>query len=104
MLIATTPIDLGIIKVKKSVTFNMDITNGGSQIIKIVQVRVGCGSCTTATISKNYINPGEVVPLTAVFTPVTEGNNSKTITLVYKQESETTQRELTITFKSTVEC
>lgn len=84
MLIALEPTkDLGSLKYGKAKPFTFEVKNPSQKPIRVDKVLVGCGSCTTAHLTSDIINPGSTVTLNAVFTPGSIGKQNKYIQLKY---------------------
>lgn len=84
MLTTNEPVkELGKLKFGKPYTFDFKLKNDSEKPILVDKVIVGCGSCTTATLSGNLIQPGTEATLRAIFTPGTTGKQSKYINVKY---------------------
>lgn len=84
MLITTSPVALGNVKVKTSNLFEVPVTNTGTKPATVTSIFAGCQSCTTVAMKKSIIYPNETINVYATFTPTNTGSQSKTITLEYK--------------------
>lgn len=66
----------------------------------ITNITVGCGSCTQASCDKTEVAPGESTDINVVFTPSSTGVQLKSVTVQYKEGSNT--GSLTLKFSAEV--
>lgn len=84
MLITNQPEqDLGELKFGIAHNFKYVIQNIDGYSVDVTGISLGCTSCTTASVSKNIISPGEKADVNVVFTPGSTGINIKTLTIKY---------------------
>lgn len=102
MLVAKqNDLHLGEVKFGSQHNFSYYITNTGQQRVDLTSLTAGCGACTKAVISSNYLNPGQTIRMDVEFNPNSTGIGiKKNITLQYKEGEET--RNLVVSFKSNV--
>lgn len=99
IIVDTNPMDLGTLKVGTPHSFKYVLT-GGDVEAKITHIRAGCGSCTTASVTANTIQPGESVDFNVVFTPNGTGVQEKKVTVEYTEND--VVNSLTLQFTATV--
>lgn len=66
----------------KPVYYTFEITNTGSQPLKLDDVHASCG-CTTPEWSRDAIAPGTTANIKVGYNAAAEGNFEKTITITY---------------------
>lgn len=81
--ISETEFDFGKIPQGKPVTHIFEVTNKGTDSLKIIHVQASCG-CTTPEWEKDKVNaPGAKTNITVGYNAANEGQFTKTITITY---------------------
>ena len=93
-------IDLGTLQQNKKHNFVALVRNDKNFPITVTRIKVGCSSCTEATIRKFTIQPKEDVLMDVKYTPFTVGPHDKYIKVYYTENN--VPLEYTFTFKATV--
>lgn len=75
--------DLGDLKYGQVYKFNYKLVNAGDNDVHINKLQVSCSSCTTASINKKIVKPGEEVLVNVTFTPGTINKQRKHIDVLY---------------------
>lgn len=99
MLIDETVKALGDIKIAIPHKFSYTLT-AEEHPIHFTKITTGCGSCTTANITKSMILAGEEIELTITFTPAILGANSKNVYVEYTEND--IKKSQTFTFTANV--
>ena len=89
-------IDLGKIPNGTPKSFKYTLTNTHTKPVNVTSLRVGCGSCTTASVDNSVIQPGESATVNVTFTPNSSGTQIKSVTV------NTTDGNLTLKFSAEV--
>ncbi len=76
---STSLVQLGRLKFGTKHTFDYLITNNYQTAVHIDRIIAGCHSCTTTSIDKTVLQPGETGILTVKFTPGSLGIQTKGI-------------------------
>lgn len=92
---------LGELKFGKEYNFYYIITNRYPTPVTIVNLHVGCTSCTTAQIDKSVIAPGDQAKITVRYTPGSTGIALKSIDVAHSVDAEM-KPALKLTFKAQV--
>ncbi len=74
-------IDLGQVKNKQPKSFSVQLINDGNIDIPITEIKLGCNSCTQASVNTKVVKAHSSEPLNIVFTPKSTGINRKTVTI-----------------------
>lgn len=93
-------IDLGTLPINKKYNFSAIIRNDKTFPITITKIKVGCTSCTEASIVKNDIQSNEDVIMKVAYTPGSIGMHDKMIRVYYMENN--IPLECVFTFKATV--
>lgn len=72
---------LGTIKYGQPLTFYVGVQNPTDNDIHVNAINVGCGRCTTASMSNAIIKAHSTEQLKVVYTPNSTGYTPKTVTL-----------------------
>ena len=93
-------IDLGTIKANKKHNFVALIRNDSNFSITINRLKVGCPSCTEATVRKYNLQPKEDVLMNVSYKPFSTGLHEKMITVFYTENN--IEKEHKLIFNATV--
>lgn len=93
-------IDLGTLQQNKKHKFSALVRNDKNFPIKVTRIKVGCSSCTEATIKKYDIQPNEDVLMDISYKPFSVGSHDKAITVYYTENN--VDLQYTFTFKAIV--
>lgn len=90
-------INLGKLKLSIPHYFKYVLKNeSSSQPIKVKKLVLGCDKCTTASMQKSTLAPGESIDLNVIFTPGAKGLALKTIDI------ETDHNHIGLKFRATI--
>ena len=79
-----------------------DVRNTGRGVLEITGLSTSCG-CTTATVSRNSLEPGDVADLTVTFDPATHnGATGEFVRQVFIESTDPESPEAVFTFRITV--
>jgi hypothetical protein len=100
--LATTEAEFGTIPNTDPVTRVFEVRNTGDGVLDITGLSTSCG-CTTATVSRESLEPGEVADLTVTFDPATHnGAIGEFMRQVFVQSTDPENPEAVFTFRITV--
>lgn len=77
-----TSFDFGKIPQGRPVTHHFEVTNTGTEVLRLDNVQASCG-CTTPEWSREPIQPGASTTLKVGYNAASEGPFNKTVTIVY---------------------
>jgi hypothetical protein len=77
-----TSFDFGKIPQGRPVTHNFEVTNTGTEVLRLDNVQASCG-CTIPEWSREPIQPGASTTIKVGYNAASEGGFNKTVTIVY---------------------
>jgi hypothetical protein len=100
--LATTEAEFGTTPNTDPVTRVFEVRNTGDGVLDITGFSTSCG-CTTVTVSKESLEPGDVADLTVTFDPTTHnGATGQFMRQVFIQSTDPGKPEAVLTFHVTV--
>jgi len=100
IVVDPTSQDLGEVP-QKPLELTYTVRNEGGSPLRIGKVSTSCG-CTTATVERDTIPPGESTELRVVFDPVEHNLYGKLLRIVYLRSNDPTNPEVEAEFRVTV--
>ena len=98
----TAEADFGIVPNTDPVTQVFEVRNTGDGVLDIISLSTSCG-CTTATTSKDSLEPGDVAELTVTFDPgAHDGATGEFMRQVFIQSTDPETPEAIFAFHITV--
>ncbi len=82
LLLKETQYDFGKIQQGRPVTHEFELTNSGTDTLKLENVQASCG-CTTPVWKKEPVSPGANSNITVGYNAYAEGPFEKTVTITY---------------------
>jgi shikimate 5-dehydrogenase len=93
-------INLGTLTANKKHNFVALVRNDSNFSIVITKLKVGCSSCTEATVRKYNLQPKEDVLMDVSYKPFSTGLHEKMITVFYTENN--VEKEHKLIFNTTV--
>lgn len=100
--LTTTEAEFGTVPNTDPITRVFEVRNTGDGVLDITGLSTSCG-CTTVTVSKESLEPGDVADLTVIFDPTTHnGATGQFMRQVFIQSTDPGKPEAVLTFHVTV--